>query len=378
MPEAAAAASSPSGSQRLLSLDVFRGLTIAGMILVNSPGNDTAYRQLDHSAWNGLTFTDLVFPFFVFIVGVSLVFAFTKRQDRGESKGDIFLQAIKRTAVIFGLGLVLNGFPLYHLSSIRILGVLQRIALCYLAASIFFLWSNAAAEAAAAAVLLVGYAWLMTHVAAPGFTAGDLSKEGNLAAFIDRLFLSGHMYRPVYDPEGLLSTLPAIATALLGNLTGRWLRGAWMKTKKTAGMLQAGAILLLVGWKWSFWFPVNKALWTSSYVLVTGGLALVLLSLCYWLIEVKGWRSWSKAFQIFGVNAIAAYFLHVFFLKVQNLRRLPRLDGTPGNLRIYLTEHLFQPWMSPVNASLCYAVAYTLLWLAVLGVLYRRKIFIKV
>lgn len=366
-------------SERLLSLDVFRGITIAFMIIVNSPGNDTAYRALDHAAWNGLTPTDLVFPFFVFIVGVSLAFSLRRRLERGEAKSVLMGQVFKRTLIIFGLGLLLNAFPFTpeHLSAIRILGVLQRIALCYFFGAVFFLFTNIALQLLAILILLIGYWWLMTHIPVPGFAVGDLSKEGNLAAYIDRMFLAGHMYRPVYDPEGLLSTLPAIATGIIGNLTGNWLLSGWTKAQKVTGMIQAGLIFWLAGVKWAVWFPINKALWTSSYVLVTAGYALLLLSACYWLIEIKGYRSWGRFFEVFGVNAIAAYFLHVFFLKVQNLWHMPRLDGTPGNIRIYLSEHLFA-WTSSQNASLGYALLYTFFWFCILWILYRRKIFIKV
>jgi predicted acyltransferase len=365
------------GTRRLLSLDVFRGITIAFMVLVNSPGNQTAYAQLDHAEWNGCTVTDLVFPFFVFIVGVSLVFSLSKRLQQGESSDKLLAQVFKRAAIIFGLGLLLNGFPYYNLAKIRIPGVLQHIALCYLFASILFLKTRVWTQAAIASLLLVGYWLLMTWVPVPGYGAGDLGMEGNLAAYMDRTLLSGHIYRPVYDPEGILSTLPAIATALLGNLTGVWLLSNRHPQEKVYGMVTAGLVAAALGWAWGAIFPINKALWTSSYVLWTGGLALFLLAFCYWTIEIKNWRRWGRPFEIFGVNAIAVYMLHILFLKIQNLIHLPRLDGTPGNLRFYLSEHLFG-WTTPQNASLFYALSYTLLWLGVLTLLYRRKITIKI
>jgi predicted acyltransferase len=364
-------------SGRLLSLDVFRGITIALMILVNSPGNQTAYSQLDHSEWNGCTLTDLVFPFFVFIVGVSLVFSLSKRLEQGVSSDQLLSKVLKRAAIIFGFGLLLNGFPYYHLSTIRILGVLQRIALCYLIASFFFLKTRVSTQAAIAFTLLVGYWLAMTSIPVPGYGINDLGMEGNLAAYLDRLLLAGHTYRPVYDPEGILSTLPAIATALLGNLTGVWLLSKRPKQQKVWGMISAGTVSAIWGWKWGAFFPINKALWTSSYVLWTAGMALYLLAVCYWLIEVKGWRRWSKPFEIFGINAITAYLLHVVFLKIQNLIHLPRMDGTPGNLRFYISEHLFG-WTCLQNASLFYALSYTLLWGFVLWTLDRRKIYIKI
>ena len=228
--------------------------------------------------------------------------------------------------------------------------------------------------------ILVSYAWLMTHLQVPGFPVGDLTKEGNFAAFIDRALLAGHMYRPVYDPEGILSTIPAIATVLFGNLAGFWLKSAGAPARKVTGCLQAGIIFLLAGWKWGEYFPINKALWTSSYVLVTTGWALVVFSICYWLIDIQGWKKWSKPFEVFGTNAIAAYFLHVFFLKVQNRIPMPNPDGSPGgNLRFFITDHLFSTWLSPQNASLAYALCYMpLLWLAICWNFYRRKLFVKI
>ena len=364
--------------KRLLSLDVFRGLTIAGMILVNSPGNDSAYGPLEHAKWNGMTPTDLVFPFFVFIVGVSLVFSLRSRLEQGVSRTELLGQVFKRSLIIFGLGLLLNGFPLYNLSTIRILGVLQRIGLCYFFASVIFLWGTLSTQILALVAILLGYWGFMTLFPVPGYGADILTMEGNLASFIDRALLARHLYRPIYDPEGILSTFPAVATALCGTLTGMWLRFSSAQVRKVTGMLQAGLVCLLAGWKWGYFFPINKALWTSSYVLVTAGWALVLFSLCYWLIEIRGWRRWSKPLEVFGVNALAAYVLHVFFLKVQNRISMPRLDGSAGNLRFFITDHLFGTWLNPMNASLAYAVGYVLLWLLLFWNFYRRKVFIKI
>jgi len=256
-------------SGRLLSLDVFRGITIAGMILVNSPGNETSYTQLDHSTWNGCTLTDLVFPFFVFIVGVSLVFSLSKRLERGEAPRDLLVKVLKRAAIIFGLGLFLNGFPQYHFSTIRILGVLQRIALCYFFAALLFIKTRPRTQALIAAGLLVGYWLAMTRIPVQGYGVGNLTKEGSLASYIDRLMLAGHTYRAVYDPEGLLSTLPAIVTALIGNLTGVWLFSKRTDLQKVRGIVTAGTASAAAGWLWGVWFPINKPLWTSSYVLWT-------------------------------------------------------------------------------------------------------------
>jgi predicted acyltransferase len=364
-------------THRLLSLDIFRGMTIAGMILVNSPGNGSAYELLDHSVWDGCTPADLVFPFFVFIMGVSIAFSFSQCIQRDIPFHTLFVKIIKRTAIIFILGLVLNGFPHYDLSTIRILGVLQRIAICYFFAAILFLKTRARTQILITGGLLIAYWLIMTWIPVPGYGVDNLTKEGNLAAYIDRLLLGAHTYRPSYDPEGILSTLPAIATALLGNFTGLWLLSKRTPQKKLQGILIASLLGLMTGWLWEFWFPINKALWTSSFVLWTGGLALFLLAFCYWLAEIKHWQWPLKPFEVFGMNALAAYFLHILFLKIQNLIHLPNSDGTMGNLRLYLTSHLFS-WTSLPNAALLYAISYTLLWLAIMWMLYRFKIFIKI
>lgn len=368
-----------TNTARLLSLDVFRGITIACMILVNSPGNQTAYAWLHHSVWDGCTLADLVFPFFIFIVGVSLVFSLSKQLAHDVSLREIIFKVTKRTLIIFLIGLFLNAFPRhFDFETLRVFGVLQRIAICYFLASILFLTTRIRTQALITGGLLIIYWLIMTRIPVPGFGANNLTPAGNLAAYIDRLlFSTPHLYGKVFDPEGILSTLPALATALLGNLTGAWLLSKNNKIKKLIGMLIAGLTASALGWIWGYWFPINKALWTSAYVLWTGGLALLLLALCYWLLELKMWRSWSKPFAIFGTNAIAAYFLHIFFLKIQAMIHIPRMDGSPGNLRIYITEHLFG-WTTLQTASLLYAVSYTLFWLLILSVLYRKKIFFKI
>ncbi|HEU4595852.1 MAG TPA: heparan-alpha-glucosaminide N-acetyltransferase domain-containing protein, partial [Pyrinomonadaceae bacterium] len=254
-------------SGRMLSLDAFRGLTIAGMILVNNPGTWGAiYSPLRHAEWHGWTPTDLIFPFFLFIVGVSITLALSRRAESGGSKRDLYLKIFRRAALIFALGIFLAGFPFFDFAGIRIPGVLQRIAVCYLFAALVFLKTGWRTQALIAAALLVIYWMLMTLVAVPGFGAGDLGKEGNLAAYIDRALLEGHIWKQakVYDPEGILSTIPAVATTLCGVLTGHLLRSRQSPFEKTAAMFVAGAAGVVAGWAWNFWFPVNKALWTSS------------------------------------------------------------------------------------------------------------------
>jgi predicted acyltransferase len=366
---------------RMVSLDVFRGLTIAGMILVNNPGTwESIYDPLEHAAWHGWTPTDLVFPFFLFIVGVSVTLALGKRAEGSEGRA-IYVKILRRTAIIFALGLVLAGFPDYDLSTLRIPGVLQRIAVCYLLASLLFLHTRWRAQAAVAAALLVGYWALMALVPVPGFGAGMIdSKEANLAAYVDRALLEGHLwqYAKVYDPEGVLSTLPALATTLAGVLTGHLLRSRRGDAEKVSAMFAAGAAGVVVGWAWHHWFPINKPLWTSSYVLFTAGLALQLLAACYWLVDIHGRRAWAKPFLIFGSNALIVYFLAELAGRVIGLPLFPRAGGSRAGLQTIIYENLFASWAAPHNASLMYAVGTVLFWLGVAALLYRKRIFIKV
>ena len=367
------------GSSRLLSLDVFRGITIALMIIVNTPGNREAYSQLDHAEWSGLTMTDLVFPFFLFIVGVSIVFSLAKRLEKGTTDG-LVPQIFKRALIIYAFGMVLNAIPNYHPSTIRILGVLQRIAICYFFASLLFLKTSLKTQIAVAAAALLGYWLAMTYLPVPGIGAGVLTKEGSLASWLDRAVLGAHTYRSgVYDPEGILSTIPALATTLLGVFTGLGLKSGRAQFEKVKGLLAAGLVSVAVGWLWGLAFPINKALWTSSYVLVTAGLALWLLALCYWLIEMKDIKAWGRPFEIFGINAIAAYMLPIFLLKFLVLYKIPVPGAAePEQLRVLICNGVFGAWLSPLNASAAFAFSYMLLWLAAFWLLYRKKIFIKI
>lgn len=368
-------------TDRLISLDVFRGLTIAGMVLVNNPGSwADIYWPLAHAEWHGWTPTDLIFPFFLFIVGVAIPLAFGRRVDAGGTQRDLYLKVIKRTLIIFALGLFLNGFPFFNLSTIRIPGVLQRIAVCYLLASIVFLKIRVRTQLVIVMMLLLVYWLLMACLSAPGFPTGDLSKEGSVASFIDRVVLGSHIWSQgkVYDPEGLLSTIPALATTLLGVLTGQWLRTTKSDYEKVAGMFVAGICCLVIGWAWNPFFPINKSLWTSSYVLFTGGLALQLLAFCYWLIDIKNYRAWAKPFEVFGVNAIALFVGSGIMAKLMGIIKIPRADGSRPALKTWIYSSLFAWWAPPKVASLAFAIAFILLWLGLMWILYRRKIFIKV
>jgi predicted acyltransferase len=372
-------AANPAG--RLVSLDVFRGITIAGMVLVNNPGTwSSIYWPLQHAEWHGWTPTDLVFPFFLFIVGVSITLAFARRVEEGSVKRNLYLKVIKRSAIIFGLGLFLNGFPYFQLGTIRIAGVLQRIAICYLIASLIFLTTRIRTQFLIAIALLIIYCLVMTRLAAPGYAPGDLTKEGSIASFVDRILLGAHIWRQgkVYDPEGLLSTIPAVATTLFGILTGHWLRSERPQFEKVVGMFVAGAVCVVLGWAWNPFFPINKALWTSSYVLFTAGLALQFLALCYWLIDIKGYRRWAWPFEVFGVNALALFVGSGLMVKLMALIRLDRGDGTQIASQGWIFRKFFLSWASPINASLAYAIAFILLWLFLMWLLYRKRIYIKV
>lgn len=350
---------------RLISLDVFRGLTIALMIIVNSPGNSSPYSWLDHSIWNGCTLADLVFPFFIIIVGISSVLALSNLRAKGISTSILVEKVLKRSAYIFLMGLLLNAFPHhFDFSSLRILGVLQRIALCYLIASILFISTRIQTQALIATLLLVAYGCLMS-------LSGSLTEENNWVGYVDQLLFSpGHLYRPHFDPEGLLSTIPAVASALIGNLIGAFLLSTRTKQHKCLGLICSGVFLSVLGWFWSYELPLNKALWSSSYVLWTAGLSLLVYSLIYALIEMKHWIRWSRPFDLFGRHAMLVYMLHVLFLKIQALVQMPNALGQLVGFRVYICDVLFG-YLSLENASLMYSISYTLLWLFVLFVFER-------
>ncbi|MCI0486677.1 MAG: heparan-alpha-glucosaminide N-acetyltransferase domain-containing protein [Blastocatellia bacterium] len=376
-------------AERLLSLDALRGITVAAMILVNNPGTwGAVYAPLRHAEWHGWTPTDLIFPFFLFIVGVSIALALARRnqypnrEGGGSSSGgaqrDLFLKIIKRAIIIFALGLIIYGFPYYQLSTIRIPGVLQRIAVCYLIASIIFLKTRWRTQAIIASALLLVYWLVMILAPVPVLGAGDLSKEGNFAAYIDRLLMPGHLWTPVYDPEGLLSTVPAIATTLFGVLAGQWMQSRRAAMEKVAGLFIVGAFAIIIGWAWGGLFPINKALWTSSYTVFTAGMALQFLGLFYWLIDVKGFRRAAAPFVIFGVNALAVYALSSMVAIAIDTWNVAGRSGSPETIKEFSYNLIFASWASPVNASLLWAFSYVLIWFGLAALLYWRRIFIKV
>ena len=351
------------------------------MVLVNNPGTWAhIYWPLDHAEWNGWTPTDLIFPFFLFIVGVAIPLGLGKRVERGDKSRDLVLKIVYRTVVIFLLGEFLAGFPYFHFSTMRIPGVLQRIAVCYFFASMIFIKTRPRTQALIALALLVGYWLLMRYVPAPGYYPGDLTKDGSLASYVDRWVFRAHIWKQgkVYDPEGLLSTMGALATTLFGVLTGNRLRcETRTPIEKVAHMFIAGVCCVVIGWVWNFWFPINKALWTSSYVFFTGGLALQFLALCYWLIDIKGYKKWTKPFVVFGVNAIVLFVGTGVMARLMGLIKLP-WGSAQISLQGWIFNKLFLSWASPINASLAFAICFILLWLGLMWILYSRRIFIKI
>ena len=367
--------------RRILSIDVFRGLAVAGMVLVNNPGTwGAVYAPLRHADWHGWTPTDLIFPFFLFIVGVAIPLALGRRLGEGRRRGHIVRRILRRSAVIFALGLILHAVSNFDAATIRIPGVLQRIAVCYLVAALFFVFTGWRVQAGAAVIALLGYWALLTLVPVPGFGPGDLGKEGNLAAWLDRALLGPHIWRlgRVYDPEGILSTLPAISTTLFGVLTGHFIRAARSATVTMRGLVIGGAAAMAIGLGWARFFPINKSLWTSSYAVFTAGAALLILAACYWLIENKGSTWWTGPFAMLGVNALAVFFLSTLLAIVLARVHVTSGAGQPRVLQAVLFETLFAPFLRPAAASLAWALANVLLWLLAMWPLYRKGIRIPV
>jgi len=363
----------PRLTGRIRSLDAFRGVTVAAMILVNNPGSWGAiYPPLRHAEWHGWTPTDLIFPFFLFIVGVSLVVSFTRRELAGASLRDLARKAVLRGALIILVGLLLSGFPAYDLSTIRVPGVLQRIGMVYTLTALIFLGFGPAARRRIAVLLLLAYWGALALVPVPGGVAGDLSAAGNLGAWLDRLLLGGHLWTPDFDPEGILSTVPAVATCLIGTFAGERLLADREVGDRATGMLLMGAGLMVAGLAWDHWFPINKGLWTSSYVLFTGGIACQALAACFWLVDVRGRGWWARPWIPLGTNALFAFVLSGLLAR---LLALWRVDGTPVRDRI--VQEVLSPALGPLNGSLAWAIGNLAVVFIVTAVLYRRGIVLK-
>jgi predicted acyltransferase len=392
--------------ERLLSLDVFRGLTVAGMLLVNDPGSwSSIFPPLAHAEWHGWTPTDLIFPFFLFIVGITTHLSLSARRARGDDDGAIIRQILRRGAIIFLLGFLMAWFPFFQwrpiegnpdpsfidrfihgLQHVRILGVLPRIAIVYVCAALLTLRTNLKQQIIIIAVLLFGYWFVMTVLPVPGEgTIGALllhDKSRNLAAYTDRLILgTNHTWSGsvTFDPEGPLSTIPAIGTAMLGVIAGRWIALTERPLiERIAGLFAAGALVMMLGSMWSWVFPINKSLWTSSYVLFTAGLGAISLATIIWIVEHYSVRWWTKPFVIFGVNPIVAFVGSGVMARIIYTLWQVEYDGKRQSIQSAIYQAVYLPWLPPRVASLAFAITFVLFWLGILTIMYRRKIFLKV
>jgi len=403
---------------RLKSLDVFRGIAIASMILVNNPGSwEQVYPPLEHAEWHGCTPTDLVFPFFLFIVGCAMSFSLSKYTQTAKKSGapksqlleteaqknadkkpascfllpasNIYWRIARRAAILFILGLLLNtssialdvllnSAPVENFGKIRIMGVLQRIGLAYFISAIAILNLSPRNQKLLAVAVLLGYWGALTVFAVGGYTAGELTPEGNLGGYVDRLILgSQHLYKGgPFDPEGLLSTLPAVVTVLTGYFTGEWLRVQPIKTRTSLNLAIWGFRCVVIGRLWGFLFPLNKQLWTSSYVVFTAGWALLLLAACYETIEVRGWK-WGRPFEIMGVNAIFLFVASGIVARILLKTHIGTGANTPTTYT-WIYENWFLPWAGPLNGSLAFSVTTVLFWWLILYGMYRRGWAIKI
>ena len=354
---------------------------MAAMVIVNNPGDwGTVYAPLLHAEWHGCTPTDLVFPFFLFIVGVSITLS---RKTAHVSS------IVRRAAVLVLLGWFLAAFPRFDIAHMRIPGVLQRIGLCYLVSALVFVrvmppgdrvgvgWA-ARRIALIALVALVGYWSILMMVPGETGATGDLSPEGNVGAVVDRALMGGHLWKPRWDPEGLLSTIPAIGTTLLGLLAGLWLRVSAPGVARLRGLVLGGAVVAALGLAWSLVFPLNKNLWTSSYAMYTAGLASLLLGACYLMIDMRGWRRAAYPLIVLGTNAIALFVLSGLLTKLSIVWKVTLDDGSVVSWRTWVYASFFAPLASPYNASLLYALANLGFLYVVLWAMYKRGIFLKV
>jgi predicted acyltransferase len=345
------------------------------MMLVNNPGSAAVYPQLDHADWNGWTFTDTVFPFFLWIVGVAMTLSFAKRRERGDDREELMLHVLRRALILYAIGLFLAGFPYFHLDRIRLTGVLPRIAVCYLVAAAVFLYCGLRGQLIATVFFLVLYWALMMLVPVPGLGPGHLEKGQNLSAYVDSIVLRGHVWShtKTWDPEGTLSTLPAISTTLFGVLAGHLVRLRRDLSERACWIFASGAGLLFLGLIISAWLPINKSIWTSSYSVFMAGLASIEFGVMFWLLDGQGWKGWwSRPFAIYGMNAITMFIAAGI---VGRLLGLIKIGGVSLQQEIF--EHVFAPLASPVNASLLYAIANVILFYLIAWFMYRRGWFLR-
>lgn len=391
--------------ERLLSLDVFRGITVAGMLLVNDPGSWAAiYPPLEHAPWNGWTPTDLIFPFFLFIVGITTELSLGARRSRGASDGDLARAIIRRGAIIFLLGFLMSWFPffqwgpvdgiadpnfwdriVYRADHVRVFGVLQRIGIAYTLGGLLTLRTTLKQQIVMLAVILYGYWSVMTLVPVPGTgMLGDWmldTKGGNLAAWVDRAILgTNHIWVGgiVFDPEGPLSTIPAVGTVILGVIAGRWIAAPRALLERIAGLFAAGCLAAMVGMMWNWSFPINKSLWTSSFVLFTAGMAALTLATCMWLIDIHRVTRWTKPFVVFGVNPIVAFVGSGVMARLVYSIFKVTVNGRPVAVQQAFNDAVFASWLPSRVASLCFALTFVLLWYAILLVLHRKRIYVRV
>lgn len=360
-------------TKRLISLDAFRGFTIAAMIMVNNPGSwSNVYAPLLHAKWHGITPTDLIFPFFIFIVGVSVVLAYSKRLSTGAPKGDMYKKIIIRSIKIFAVGIFLALFPKFNFADLRIAGVLQRIAIVFLVCAFLYLTTKWKTQAIIGAVLLIGYWLAMVLIPTPGFGVVSLEPGENLAAWIDSILLPGRLYQGTWDPEGLLSTLPAIATGISGMLVGHIIVSKNEDQKKVIWLFLAGFLASILGHIWGWNFPLNKNLWSSSFVLLTSGLATMTLAASIYVVDMLGRTHGTKVGIIFGANAIAVYVLagmmgHFF----------RRVEFFGSSINRHMLDLFTAIGCGPKLSSLLYAMFYISVLFIPAIILYRKKIFIK-
>jgi predicted acyltransferase len=360
-----------SAGNRLVALDAFRGLTMAFMVLVNDAGDGRhVYAPLRHAEWNGWTLTDVVFPSFVWIVGVAMTLSLAKRIAAGVSRGALFGQTFRRALILYVLGLIVYAAPAFNLSTQRLLGVLQRIAICYLCAAAIYLTTGLRGQILWITGLLTGYWLLMALYPVPGFGAGHLDVEGNFAHYVDRVVLGAHNYHSTrtWDPEGIVSTLPAIATALFGILCGRVLGLEKKLSERILWMAAIGVALIAAGEICNIWLPINKKLWTTSFSLFMAGLDFVLLGIFLWVVDVRGHKRFVKPLVIIGLNPITIYMISEL---------LDEALGLSGWHRI-IYNAVFVPLASPINASLLWGLAYTALMFLFAWIMYWRKWVVRV